>query len=203
MSNLVVDEKIKNFNNLLNYLNLTDNSIIYPQEEKRKTQVIYKCPSGAMSVYSFIIAYPNKKSYLYLEYLDNINCQNLNNKLKCLANKIIFEEKTRIGEVGWEIVYTKQPKDFSLEERKKVFFSLIKDFHKHIETGMSGLNPKVGDILAAKPYGPKINQGFTEESLKIGKYQRSLFAKKFGFGELFEDGFQYGRYDKNLILRPI
>jgi hypothetical protein len=68
---------------------------------------------------------------------------------------------------------------------------------------MVGLNPKVGDILAAKPYGPKINQGFTEESLKIGKYQRSLFAKKFGFGELYEDGFQYGRYDENLILRPI
>lgn len=194
---------IENFEAILKELNLTDDAKVFPQEEKRRHQVIYKCPSGAMSIYSFVILYENKKSYLYLEYLDHQSSPDLKERIKSLANRIIFEEKTKLGEVGWEVVYSKQPNEFSLEERKKVFFSLIKDLHKNIDQGMLGIEPNPGDILAAKPYGPKINQGFTEESLKIGKYQRSIFAKKFGFGELYPDGFQYGRYDENLILRPI
>ena len=194
---------IEKFESILTELNLKDDSPVFPKKEKQRQQVIYKCPSGVMSIYSFVIVYENKKSYLYLEYLDNEIYPNLKENLKSLADRIIFEEKTRVGEVGWEIVYSKQPKEFSLEERKKVFFSLIKDLHKNIDKGMLGIEPNPGDILAAKPFGPKINQGFTEESLKIGKYQRSIFAKKFGFGELYPDGFQYGRYDEDLILRPI
>lgn len=194
---------IESFNELLNELNLKDESVIFEKEEKRKSQVIYKCPSGAMSVSSFLIFYPNKKSYLFLEYLDNFNSPDLNKKIINLANKIIFQEKTRIAEVGWEVIYTRQPNEFTLEERKKIFYSLIKDLYKNICNGMTGLSPEVGDILAAKPHGPKINQGFTEESLQIGKYQRSLLTKRLGFGELYSDGFQYGRYDENLILRPI
>jgi hypothetical protein len=191
------------FEKLLKEIGYEDQLPIYPQEGKRINQVIYKSLSGEMSIYTFIILYQTKKSYLYLEYLDNIDCPNLNQILKNLAEKIYFHEKTRIMEVGWEIVYSKNPQEFTLEERKKILYSFIKDTHNHLKNGMVKLKPQVGDILVAKPYGPKINEGFTEKSFEIGKYQRSIVAKKFGFGELYEDGFQYARYDENLILRSI
>lgn len=191
------------FEKLLTNLEYQDHSPIYPQEEKRTHQVIYKCPSGAMSIYTFIILYENKKSYLYLEYMDNIDCPNLKAKVKTLAERIYFNEKTRIIEVGWEVVYSKNPDEFTFEERKKVLYSFIKDTHNHLKYGMANTTPQIGDVLVAKPHGPKINEGFTEESLTIGKYQRALVAKKFGFGKLYDDGFQYARYDENLILCSI
>ena len=79
----------------------------------------------------------------------------------------------------------------------------MKYTHKNLEEGMVKISPRPGMILAAKPHGPKLNEGFNESSLIVGKRQRSIVAKKFGFGELGEDGFQYARYDENCILRPI
>lgn len=191
------------FESLLGELGYQDNLPLYPQEEKRIHQVIYKCPSGAMSIYTFIILYETKKSYLYPEYVHNIDAPDLKEKIKTLAERIYFNEKTRVAEVGWEVVYSKNPDEFTFNERKKILYSFIKDTYNHLENGMAKTKPQIGDILAANPYGPKINDGFTEKSLEIGKYQRALLAKKFGFGQLYSDGFQYARYDENLILRPI
>jgi hypothetical protein len=191
------------FERLLHELGYKDRLPVYPKENKRYQQVNFKCSDGAMAIYTFIILYQTKKSYLYLEFKDHYNSPNLKEKIQSLAEKIHFQEKTRVAEVGWEVKYTKQPDEFSLEERKQIFYYFMKYTYKNLEEGMVNLSPKPGDILAAKPHGPKINEGFTESSLVIGKHQRSLVARKFGFGELKEDGFQYARYDENCVLKPI
>ena len=191
------------FERLLRQLGYKDRLPVYPKEDKRYQQVNFKCSDGAMAIYTFIILYQTKKSYLYLEFKDHYNSPNLKEKIQSLAEKIHFHEKTRLMEVGWEVKYTKQPYQFSLEERKQIIYHFMKYTYKNLEEGMVKLSPRPGDILAAKPHGPKINEGFTESSLVIGKHQRSLVARKFGFGELQEDGFQYARYDENYLLKPI
>lgn len=196
-------EKRIEFERILKNLGYKDRLPVYPKENKRYQQTNFQCSDGAMAVYTFIIFYQTKKSYLFLEFEDHYKSSDLENRIKSLAKKIRFEEKTRLAEVGWEVKYTKQPEDFSLEERKKIFYTFMKHTYENIQNGMAKLSPKPGDILVAKPHGPKINEGFTESSLAIGKHQRSLVARKFGFGDLQEDGFQYARYNENCILKPI
>lgn len=191
------------FERLLQELGYKDRLPVYPKENKRYQQVNFKCLDGAMAIYTFIIMYQTKKSYLYLEFLDHYKSPSLKERISTLAEIVHFSEKTRIAEVGWEVKYTKQPDEFSLEERKQIFYHFMKYTYKNLEEGMVSLTPRPGDILAAKPYGPKINEGFTESSLVLGRYQRSLVARKFGFGNLQDDGFQYARYDENCALQPI
>ena len=191
------------FERLLKELGYKNRLPVYPKENKRYQQVNFKCSDGAMAIYTFIIMYQTKKSYLYLEFLDHYKSPSLKERISTLAENIHFNEKTRIAEVGWEVKYTKQPDQFSLEERKQIFYHFMKYTYKNLEEGMVNLSPRPGDILAAKPHGPKINEGFTESSLVLGRRQRSLVARKFGFGELQEDGFQYARYDENCVLQPI
>ena len=196
-------EKRKKFEKLLKELGYRDRSPVYPKENKRYQQVNFKCNDGAMAIYTFVILYQTKKSYLYLEFLDHYNSPDVKDKIKTLAERIYFHEKGRLAEVGYEVKYTKQPSEFSLEERKKIFYEFIKYTYENLHDGIVKIKPKPGDILAAKPHGPKLNDGFNESSLVVGKRQRALVARKFGFGELYEDGFQYARYDENCELKPI
>lgn len=191
------------FERMLRKLGYHDRSPVYPKENKRYQQVNFKCSDGAMAIYTFIIIYQTKKSYLYLEFKDHYGSPSLKKHISTLAENIHFNEKTRIAEVGYEVKYTKQPDQFSLEERKQIFYNFIKYTYKNLEDGMVSLSPRPGDILAAKPHGPKLNEGFNESSLIVGKRQRAIVAKKFGFGDLQDDGFQYARYDENCILKPI
>lgn len=196
-------EKRIEFERMLKKLGYHDRSPVYPKENKRYQQVNFNCEDGALAIYTFIILYQTKKSYLYLEFKDHYESPTLKERISTLAENIHFNEKTRLAEVGWEVKYTKQPEEYSLEERKKIFYYFMKYTHKNLEEGMVKISPRPGMILAAKPHGPKLNEGFNESSLIVGKRQRSIVAKKFGFGELGEDGFQYARYDENCILRPI
>jgi len=191
------------FERLLKKLGHRDRSPVYPKENKRYQQVNFNCEDGAMAIYTFVILYQTKKSYLYLEFLDHHDSPYLKDKIKVLAERIQFHEKGRLAEVGYEVKYTKQPSEFSLEERKKIFYEFIKYTYENLQDGIVKIKPRPGDILAAKPHGPKLNDGFNESSLTIGKRQRALVARKFGFGELYEDGFQYARYDENCVLKPI
>jgi len=200
---ILPSEKRIEFERLLKKLGYKDRLPVYPKENKRYNQTNFRCSDGAMAIYTFIILYQTKKSYLYLEFKDHYNSPDIEERIKTLAERIYFHEKTRVAEVGYEVKYTKQPDEFSLEERKQIFYHFMKYTHEHLEKGMVKISPRPGDVLAAKPFGPKLNEGFTESSLVLGRYQRSLVARKFGFGQLQEDGFQYARYDKNLKLRPI
>jgi hypothetical protein len=194
------------FEKLLKKLGYNDRSPILPIEKKEDwtKQTNYICNNnGALSIYTYIIPYSNKKSYIYNEFLDFYGEEDLEIKIKNLSNRILFEEKTRIFEVGWEVKYNQDPSIFSLEERKKILFHFIKQTSEMITFGCFNLYPKIGDILAANPSGVKINQGFTQSSIILGKRQRTSLAKRFGFGDLYDDDFVYARYDENCILRPI
>lgn len=194
------------FERLLHSLNYNDRSVIYTNIEKERRQINYMCEDGsAMAIYIFIILYPNKKSYLYQEFLYQKTQQSneIKKELKDLAKRIYFSEKTRVADVGWEAVYTKQPDQFSFEDRKKIIFDFLQKANQAINAGLCNHSPRPGDILAAKPYGPKINEGYNESSLVIGTRQRYAVARKIGFGSLCSNGFCYARYDDNLILRAI
>lgn len=196
------EERIE-FERILRSIGYRDRSPILPLEPLRKKQNNYVFDDSAIALYTHVNVYFNKKTYLYQEFLDHYYEKNLEQRIKNLASNIIFKEKTRIAEVAWEAVYTKQPTEFTLEQRKKVFFDFMKEIKSNILNGMVDLTPREGDILAANPRGPKIDQGFTEESLVLGAKQRSIIDRRFGFGKLYQDGFQYCRYDSNLIPRPI
>jgi len=196
---------LEKFNNILNDIGYSDNSQIYPQENKKRNQIVYTCDSGLMSIYSYVIPYMNKKSYVYLEFLDSEekhSLEKIKSNIKELCDNIIFNQKTKLGEVGWEVVYSKQPNEFTLHERKKIFFSFMKIAKNNLK-GCFDISPNPGDVLAARPQGPKINQGFTEESILLGKKQRISLGKRFGFGDIKSDGFQYAIYDENLALNPL
>ena len=193
------------FERLLKELGYKDRSPVLPKEKKMMKQINYMCQDGAMAIYLFFIPYFNKKSYLWLEFMDHYDSPDLKSKIKNLAEKICFDEKTKLAEIGWEAKYTKQPYDFSLEERKKVFFSFVKEAHYVLHNGFDSLNikPRPGDILVGKPQGVKINQGFSESSIELGTKQRAIVGKRFGLGNVYDDGFQYGKYDKDLNIIPI
>lgn len=191
------------FERILRGLGYKDRSPILKLEPKRKKQNNYVFEDSAIALYTYVRPYFNKKTYLYQEFLDHHTESNVKERIKNLAETILLREKTRIAEVEWEAVYTKQPTEFTLEQRKKVFFDFMGEIKSNILNGMIDLTPREGDILAANPRGPKIDQGFTEESLVLGAKQRSIVDRRFGFGKLYDDGFQYCRYDANLIPKPI
>ena len=198
----IPSKKRLEFERLLKELGYVDRSPVLDSEEKTE-QVNFKCSSGSMAIYTFIDLYQNKKSYLWIEFLDNYKENNLKEKISDLAKRIRFEEKTQLAEVGYKAKYTKNPDQFSLEERKNILLHFIGMTHNNLRKGMLNIYPQPGMILVAKPLGPKIDQGFTELSLTTGKRQRSIVAKKLGFGDLKPDGFQYARYDEDCILRSI
>jgi hypothetical protein len=193
------------FERLLKERGYKDQSPIIPKMKKMMKQTNYMCSDGAMAIYLFFIPYLNKKSYLWLEFLDHQNSPNLKERIKTLANRIQYHERTRLAEIGWEAKYTKQPYEFSLEERKKIFFSFLKEADYALQCGFDSLDikPRPGDVLVGKPQGVKINQGFTEASIELGTRQRALVGKKFGLSGMYEVGFLYGKYDKDLKVIPL
>jgi len=152
-----------------------------------------------------LIYFPNKKSYIYSAFLKfkKENDSQIKEKIHSLCKIIKFEEKTRIADVGWEAKYTKQPDLYELKDRKKIIFNILNQIIEALSQGMCEASPRPGDVLAAKPHGPKINDGFNASSITIGTHQRHLVAKRVGFGNLYDDGFCYARYDENLVLKPI
>lgn len=197
-------QRIK-FERLLRKLGYRDQSPIIPKMKKVVKQTNYMCNDGAMAIYLFFIPYLNKKSYLWLEFLDHQDSPDLKERIKSLARRIQYHEKTRLAEIGWEAKYSKQPYEFSLEERKKVFFSFLKEADHTLHCGFDSLDikPRPGDVLVGKPQGVKINQGFTESSIELGTRQRALVGKKFGLSSMYDDGFQYGKYDRDLKIIPL
>lgn len=194
------------FERLIRKLGYRDRSPIHSRKERIRNQINYMCEDGsAMGVFCFLIPFFTKKSYIYIDfkYLKWINDPYLELKVKTLAQYIKLEEKTRIGEVGWEVIYTKNPDQFSMKEKVKIIFDLFQRMSLMLKKGEFKFEPRSGDILASRPYGPKINEGFTNSSIVQGTSQRGRVAQKFGFGPVKQNDFQYARYDENGNLNPI
>ena len=193
------------FERILKELGYKDQSPIIPKMSKMIKQTNYMCSDGAIAIYLFFIPYLNKKSYLWLEFLDHYDSPHIKKRIKNLAKRIHYQENTKLAEIGWEAKYTKNPNEFSLEERKKIFFSFLKEANHALHYGFDSIDikPRPGDILVGKPQGIKINQGFTESSIELGTRQIALVGKKFGLGDVYDDGFQYGKYTMDLNIIPI
>ena len=113
-----MSDRIEEFEQILKDLGYEDDAPVRPKEQKLLKQTNYMCSNGAIAIYLFFIPYFNKKSYLYLEYLDHYNSPDLKDKIKKLADKIEFNTKTRLAEIGWEAKYNRKPETYTLEERK-------------------------------------------------------------------------------------
>jgi hypothetical protein len=207
-SEYVIDpNSVKSFDSLMEKLGYSqDDSPIHLGKEKEKRQVNYMCPDGsAMAAYLFLIPWLNKRSYVYDEfaYAHYYKSPFLEDKIKIHTDHIIYEEKTRVAEVGWEIIYTKEPKEFNLNTRKQIIFNICNQIEDCLKNGLYEYKPQPGDILVSRPLGPKIDQGFTESSIELGTRQRGIIAKKFGFGEVYPNDLQYARYNDQLTLEPL
>jgi hypothetical protein len=66
----IPSKKRLEFERLLKELGYIDRSPVLESEEKTE-QVNFKCSNGAMAIYTFVDLYQNKKSYLWIEFLDN------------------------------------------------------------------------------------------------------------------------------------
>jgi len=194
--------QILEFEILLIDLGYKDKSKIEIDYPKFTNQMDFSCETGSMAFYSWLKPYYNKKSYLYVEFLEYYNETDVKQRIERLAKKIDFDTKTRIGDIGWDVKYTKSPELFTAQERTKMYIEFLSKGKEFLKGDFYGLNPEPGDMLAARPQGPKIDQGFTDRSLKLGAKQRALIAQRYGFGPLFEDGLQYARYNNELVLEP-
>jgi hypothetical protein len=171
----------------------------------------------AVKVDYYLVNFYNKKSYIYPIFLDTFHCKfrfpNHNHPQAIPTMKMLeivkFEEKTNVAEVGWEIAFDKQPIYFTMTERLRLLVTLAKETERLVEsaqdpkTMFGDYKPTEGDLLMEKPFGPKMDLGFSEQSIKLGTKQRERIAGRYGFGEVKEDGCQYGRFDENLVLHPI
>ena len=90
---LVKDKKRIEFERLLRKLGYRDRSPVFSQEEKRIKEKQYMCSTGAIMISTFIILYKTKKSYLWLEFLDNYEEDDLEDIISELAERINYKEK--------------------------------------------------------------------------------------------------------------
>ncbi len=155
---------------------------------------------------SYVIEFKNKESYLWYRYMDfqqekpNTHYTSL---LKEFASSLCMEEDTRVGEAGWEVKYSVHPSKFTAKERSKIMLTHSRNLRKYIKEGYGAIAPAEGDILTSYPYGSNITMLLGIDSWIKGKEQRAQFGKLLGFGETKENGWNYGRYNSNLNLRPI
>jgi len=172
--------------------------------KKSTKQINYILPNGkAMGFYFTILPFRTKKSYLYMRFCQLYGKKDFIDKIKSLAKNIIFNEKFGMGEVYEKVIYTNDPKQFTLEERRSILNYYIRDVKNCYSNGCERFKPKEGHLLISYPYGPKLNAGFSEDSMKIGTRQRWALNRRFGFGNMHTDGYCCGRYDQNLQLKPV
>jgi hypothetical protein len=146
----------------------------------------------------------------FLNYFESkeefLESENDLEKRTYFSTKIYPKEKARIGEVGWKVIFNTNPRTLSFEQNKAIFYLFLKQAPKFLNDWKSntlpdfyGLKPQEGDILISKPWNDRI---IPTNSHLLSK-KRAHINTKFGFGDLDEYGYQYGRYDKDLTLRPI
>lgn len=175
--------------------------------KKFEFQILENLSGSSFSIFYFHIPYCNKKTYLYNFFLENYNKYDKNEmkkELKILTKNILYNEKTRIGEIGWTINNSKNLIFLKKENLKKIYFEILKKGKKDFLIGNHLIQPKVGDILVSKPDGGRFSgMNLTETHFLKKRKQRGHINTKLGFGSVKEHNSQYLRYDENLIPRPI
>lgn len=200
-------QKRREFEILLKQIGYKDQSPVLLHKSKKYQYPILGDISGQeYEIFYFTIPYFTKKTYLYKFFIDNyqiLNKKQIKKELKILIKNILFNEKTRICEVGWGINNSQRLYFSTKNQLKKIYFSVIKKGKIDFITGDNFLKPQEGDLLVSKPDGGKLLGPSNQKRFLMGRDQRAKINYKLGFGELKEHNSQYARYDKNLIPRPI
>lgn len=196
------------FERLLKKIGYYDNSPIIKNVQKLKKSILKEYNDKFnIEIIGFIYYYPNKKSYIWRCYQELLNNPKLTKKeiikyLLEICRGIIFTEKTRMAEVGWEILYSNNLLTKSKRDLFILYLHILKDLKILLIQEFFKIKPKPGDILVSRPRGLKFKVHNINTDWE-GMRQRSLSAQKmFNFGKLNEFGDQYARYDDNLNLHP-
>jgi len=196
------------FERLLKKIGYYDNSPIIKNVQKLKKNILKEYNDKFnIEIIGFIYYYPNKKSYIWRCYQELLNNPKLTKKeiikyLLEICRGIIFTEKTRMAEVGWEILYSNNLLTKSKRDLFILYLHILKDLKILLIQEFFKIKPKPGDILVSRPRGLKFKVHNINTDWE-GMRQRSLSAQKmFNFSKLNEFGDQYARYDDNLNLHP-
>lgn len=155
---------------------------------------------------SYFIAFDNKESYLWYRYMDmqqKYPSADYKSLIREFAEQCLIHEKTRIGEIGWEVKYRITPGHFPAVDRGKIMIDQARRMRQYIKDGYGGVTPSEGDVLTSYPYGANVRMQLGLDAWLAGKEERAKFGKLFGLGDKKKNGWNYGRYDSNLKLRPI
>lgn len=199
-------EKRKKFERLIWNLGYRDRSPILSNAKKIVHNIFPELSGQSYEIFYFTIPYYNKKTYLYKFFIDNydkFNKKEMKKELRILTKNILYYEKTRLCEIGWGINNSMNLLFSSKEHLKKIYFRVLKKGKKDFTMGDNILHPIEGDIMVSKPDGRKLLGGDTQRSIRMGTEQRGNINSRLGFGPVKEHGSQYGRYNHELILKPI
>lgn len=202
--------EVLKFEHFLKNLGYYDSSPIRRNVQRINSVILEKYNDQYnIELIGFIYYYPNKKSYLWRCYNELKIEKNLPKKeiikyMIVICKGIIFPEKTRIAEVGWEINYFYNLMGRSKRDITLLYFNILKDLKTVLRTEFCGIKPKPGDVLIGKPGGLKFGFITNLASGIEGSRQRGISTQRFlNFGKpnIWND--QYARYDENLNLNPI
>jgi hypothetical protein len=201
-----VSKKRKEFEKIIRKLGYRDRSPILTNDIEESYPILEELSGHSFQIFYFTIPYFNKKTYVYRFFIENYSeysKKDMLKQLKILTKDIIYKEKTKMIEVGWGITNDDRILYSTKNHLKNIYIGVIKFAKIVIKMGNSNLSPNEGDILISKPDGGKLLARDTPDNIKKGTEQRGNINTKLGFGPIKEQKTQYGRYDENLILRPI
>jgi len=206
MSIIKVSKTRKEFEVLLYKLGYRDRSSSSLKPKRESTKIAKECfPNSINYIEFFVIHYPNKKSYLYEEFLKdkkNLSQNELVKKYKYILKKINFGSG-RISEIGWRIMWDRNPQLLTPNQHKKILYRIIREFKNVRETKSYFSKVDPYQILVSKPWGNQLYTSLdTKDNFNLTR-KRSLVNSKFGFGELDEYGCEYAIFDETLYLNPI
>jgi hypothetical protein len=191
---------------------LHDLNIPYDQElsqaKELSSEQYYEMNPGVLKVKTFIVPFHNKLNYLYSDWVwkKDSSVEDRKKELLWLKDAICLDEQAPepgVIEVGWSATYNVHPSEFSKDSRHRALMDFMRSTRENLKNGMLGVKPQLNVYLTARPVGPRLDLGFTDESLVIGQRTRSSFAQRFGFGSLQRDGFLYAKYDDDCKIVPI
>ena len=201
--------EVLKFEHLLKKVGYYDNSPIIKNVKRLEQPILEQYfEKYHIKIIGFIYYYPNKKSYIwrcYKEMLDNpkITKKQMLIYLLTICKGIIFSQKSKIAEVGWDLLY---PNKLHKESKRNLFIlylQITRDLKTMLKQDFLGINQKPKDVLVSRPRGLKF--GLCKFNTEYeGMRQRSLSAERlFNFGKLNDWGDQYAIYDEHLNLHPI
>jgi len=204
-----IDYHKKTFISALMELNIPyDGQELY-STEMLSSERFYEMEPGVLKIKTFIIPFNSKLDYMFSDWKRNYTTLPTDKRKRELLN---LKELIRLDddpsdpaviEVGWSVTYNVHPSEYSKDSRRAALMQFMSHTREHLTEGMLGVKPRPGVVLTARPVGPRLDLGFTDESLMIGQRTRSSFASRFGFGPLQSDGFQYAIYNSECKIMPI